>query len=85
MERRMIAALLCAVLSALALKLLFPAAKDTAARLAACAAGIENPGARIETMGEGLAEYGLTDTIVCAFDAVRSGGAYPVGRMEKGK
>ena len=35
-------------------------------------------------MGGALAQHGLTDAIVCAFDAVWSGEAYPVGRIDKG-
>lgn len=84
MDRCMITAAVGAVLAALALRLLFPALHDNAARMAACAAGIDGAGARIETMGGALTEYGLTDAIVCAFDAVWSGEAYPVGRIDKG-
>ena len=75
---------LLGVLAALALRLLFPALHDNAARMAACAAGINGAGSRIETMGGALTQHGLTDAIVCAFDAVWSGEAYPVGRIDKG-
>ncbi len=84
MDRRMITAAVGAVLAAFALRLLFPALHDNAARMAACATGIDGAGARIETMGGVLAQHGLTDAIVCAFDAVWSGETYPVGRIDKG-
>lgn len=78
-------AALGAVFAALALRLLFPALHDGAARLAERTAGAGGARARIETMGGGLTEYGLTDAIVCAFDAAWSGEAYPAGRICKGK
>ena len=83
MDRRMITAA-GTVLAALALRLLFPVLHDNAAQMAAGAVGMDGAGERIETMGGALTQYGLTDAIVCAFDAVRSGEAYPVGRIDKG-
>lgn len=85
MNRGRLSVLLWMVLTALALRVLFPTLHDGATRLASCAAGINGAYSRIETMGGSLAEYGLADTIVLAFDAAWSGEAHPAVRIEKGR
>ena len=85
MDRSRLSALLWMVLTALALRVLFPTLHDGVTRLASCAAGINGAYSRIETMGGGLTEYGLADTIVHAFDAVWSGEVHPAVLIEKGR
>lgn len=84
MEKKGVYYILALVLVLLLFKCLFPAAQSSISQRAGELLGLDRNSERlIESMGDGLAEIGLHNSIITVFEEIRGGELYPADSMEK--